>query len=240
MTRRIPLVTLALIALNVLVYLFGPSVSGQTLPAGAPTECAQAVFAQRYGAVPVELTRNQPIHIAPAAVVDGRVVSCPKPGFHKRPFVSALTSTFVHANAVHLIGNMVVLLALGATVERRMGRGVFAAFYLVCGYTAAYGFAFAMPGETGPLIGASGAIAGVLGAYLWLRPGDWLTPLFAVPFLVPLPLPAWLVGSPGANVAYLAHVVGFVVGLSLAMAWTGRGSTPRTPSPSRAGSPVPT
>ncbi|MGQ0843382.1 MAG: rhomboid family intramembrane serine protease [Sporichthyaceae bacterium] len=229
MNRRIPLVTFALIALNALVYLLGPSASAQALPAGTSSECAQAVFAQRYGAVPRELSHNQTLTVEAAAEVDGRVVSCPAPEFEKSPPVSALTSMFVHAGLVHLLGNMLLLLVVGCAVERHMGSLGFALFYLVCGYTAAYGFAFTVPNDTAPLIGASGAIAGVLAAHVWLRPREWLLPVLALPFLVPVPGPAWLVGAPGGNVAYVAHAVGAAVGLILALVWFGA-------RPERAGS----
>jgi membrane associated rhomboid family serine protease len=218
MKRRIPLITLALAGANAAVYGLGPRANA----GGGSAECARAVFEQRYGAVPWELTHNRASSVDPVAAVAGRVVSCPTPDFHKNPAMSALTSMFVHASAAHLIGNLIVLLIAGWAVERRMGSARFAALYLVCGYTAAYGFAFSAPNDTTPLIGASGAIAGVVAAHIWLRPRDPVVPLLAIPLLVPFPGPSWLVGPAGGNVAYAAHVVGLVVGLTLTALWMGR------------------
>lgn len=213
MNRRLPLVTLALIALNVTVFMLGPRATPQE---GLSARCAEAVFIQRYGAVPWELTHNQ--------VLTGRVAGCPMPDFDKSPAVSALTSTFLHAGAAHLLGNLVLLALVGFAVERRLGSAPFAVLYLICGYTAAYGFAFTVPDDTRPLIGASGAIAGVLGAYIWLYPRQVVLPLLTLPLLLPLPGPAWLVGQPSGNVAYVAHAVGLVAGLILAAMWVGRSS----------------
>jgi membrane associated rhomboid family serine protease len=216
--RRIPLVTVALSGVNAAVYLLGPRAQAQ----GGSAECARAVFEQRYGAVPLELTHNQASSVEPVASVAGRIVHCPMPEYDKNPAVSALTSMFVHASAAHLIGNLIVLLVAGWAVERRIGSIRFAALYLVCGYTAAYGFAFSAPNDTSPLIGASGAIAGVVAAHIWLRPRDPVVPLLAIPLLVPFHAPSWLVGQEGSNVAYAAHVVGLAVGLMLTALWVGR------------------
>jgi membrane associated rhomboid family serine protease len=130
---------------------------------------------------------------------------------------------------------MLFLLIFGNNVEDRMGRLRFLIFYLACGYVAAYGFAAGNASSNETLIGASGAIAGVLGAYLVMFPKAKVTSL--VPFLlfIPLRLPAWLVlgfwfalqavyangggvGS-GANVAFLAHLVGFIFGALVALAF---------------------
>jgi membrane associated rhomboid family serine protease len=222
MTARLPVVTFALIAANVSVFLLGPRATTQL---GVSERCASTVFAQRYGAVPWELTHNQ-------ALSPDRVAGCRLPEFDKEPAVSALTSMFVHGGGAHLLGNLVLLALVGIAVERRMGSTAFAIFYLVCGYTAAYGFAFTVPNDTRPLIGASGAIAGVVAAHIWIRPRDWVVPLLGLFLLLPIPGPAWLVGAPGSNVAYTAHVVGLAVGLVLAIAWIG----PRDPARPTGGS----
>jgi membrane associated rhomboid family serine protease len=131
---------------------------------------------------------------------------------------------------------MLFLFIFGNNVEDRMGRLGYLLFYLLCGYVAAYGFAFTDPSSTAPLIGASGAIAGVLGAYLWLYPRAKVVSLVPFLFFLPLPLPAWMVlgswfllqavyangaGVGDGNVAYMAHVVGFTVGLLLTMLYIG-------------------
>jgi membrane associated rhomboid family serine protease len=140
---------------------------------------------------------------------------------------------------------MSILQIFGNNVEGRMGHVRYLLFYVACGYAAAYGFALTNSSSTTPLIGASGAVAGVLGAYLVLYPRVrvWIL----VPFLLflPLRLPAWLVlgfwfalqafyssgeaVAEAGTVAYLAHVVGFVAGMLLA--WPLKPGTPPPPEP---------
>jgi membrane associated rhomboid family serine protease len=138
---------------------------------------------------------------------------------------------------------MLFLWVFGNNVEDRLGRIRYLLFYLVCGYAAAYAFALVSPDSTTPLIGASGAIAGVLGAYLVLYPRARVWSL--VPFLlfIPLRLPAWLVlglwfllqwaysagfaVSQAGDVAYLAHVAGFLLGALLALPLRARPPAPR-------------
>ncbi len=111
-------------------------------------------------------------------------------------------------------------------MEERLGRVRFALFYLASGYVATYGYALGHPTSTQTLVGASGAIAGVLGGYLFLRPKARVTSLLPFLFFLPLRFPAWLVlgfwfvlqwlaartQQTGPGVAYLAHVVGFTFG----------------------------
>lgn len=167
------------------------------------------------------------------------------PTYDKSPPLSVLTAMFLHGSWLHLLGNMLFLLIFGNNIEDRLGHVRFAVFYVVCGYAAAYGFAYLNADSADPLIGASGAIAGVLGAYLVLYPRARVWVL--VPFLVflPLRLPAWLVlgfwfalqavyssgggVSTAGTVAYEAHVVGFLVGMLLA--WPLRPGTPPPPEP---------
>jgi membrane associated rhomboid family serine protease len=153
---------------------------------------------------------------------------CPVPRpFPKVPPVSVLTAMFVHGGWLHLIGNMLFLHVFGDNVENRMGRLRFAVFYLTAGCLATYGFALAHPGSPRSLVGASGAISGALGAYLYLCPRARVTSVFPFLFFVPLRFPAWTVlcfwfvlqwlaargaGGSGPQVAYLAHVVGFAFG----------------------------
>jgi len=149
---------------------------------------------------------------------------------------------------LHLAGNMLFLFVFGNNVEDRLGPVRYLIFYLVCGYLATYGFALADPGSTETLVGASGAIAGVLGAYLVLFPHARVTSLVPFLFFIPVWLPAWVVlGSwfvlqwlyfqgagmgQGAGVAYLAHVVGFAAGVILILLFGGRRARrPPPPSP---------
>ncbi|MGQ0466034.1 MAG: rhomboid family intramembrane serine protease [Sporichthyaceae bacterium] len=235
-TKRFAVVTYLLILLNVAVYFFGPSLSSEGLPANAPQACSEEAFIQHYAAVPRELTEN---HVDPdrrfTTIEDGRRVACDA-DYSKSAPLSALTSMFLHGGLLHLLGNMLFLFVFGNNVEDRFGRLKFLLFYLLCGYTAAYAFAFTTPNSDAPLVGASGAIAGVLGAYLWLFPRARVIALVPFLFFIPLPIPAWAVlsswfllqavyanggGLGEGQVAYVAHVVGFAVGLVLTIVFIG-------------------
>jgi membrane associated rhomboid family serine protease len=141
---------------------------------------------------------NQPLRRVPTGdvgAVGGNEVSCEtaRPSYHKIPALSVLSAMFLHGGWLHLLGNMLFLWIFGNNVEDRFGRIRYLLFYLLCGYVAAYGFALADPDSTTPLIGASGAIAGVLGAYIVLFPRARVWSLVPVLFFIPLRLPAWLV-----------------------------------------------
>ncbi|MFG3357449.1 rhomboid family intramembrane serine protease [Streptomyces griseofuscus] len=248
--RRTPWVTYALIAANVLVFLATPGMPG-SLTGGENLAqlCHMEAFMDRFAAVPSELIHGRVPQLVPTGQVGvgphgpGCVVA-PR-GFHKSPPLSVFTAMFVHGSWLHLLGNMLFLLIFGNNVEDRMGHVRYAVFYFVCGYAAGYGFALLNAGSGDPLIGASGAIAGVLGAYivLWPRARVWVL----VPFLVflPLRLPAWLVlgfwfvlqavyssgqgVSDAGTVAYVAHVIGFLVGLLIALPL--KPGTPPPPEP---------
>jgi membrane associated rhomboid family serine protease len=232
--RRTPWVTYALIAANVVVFLLTPgnptSVSGSMT---VQDQCRQLEFYDHYAAIPQELTHNDPLNqvATGTATREGTRVGCVigKPTYEKVPFLSAITSQFLHGGWLHLLGNMLFLLIFGNNVEDRMGRVKFLVFYLLAGIIAAYGFALADPNSAETLIGASGAIAGVLGAYLVMFPKARVWSLVPFLFFIPLRLPAWLVlglwfvlqwayasgaaVSSAGNVAYLAHVVGFGFGV---------------------------
>jgi membrane associated rhomboid family serine protease len=235
--RRRPIVTWLLIAANVAIFVFlTPAVSSiagvRTGPAA--NACQQQQFFEKWGAIPKELLTNAQL---PAAH-DGRVVRladgnvgcevAAPPTFRKIPVLSVLTSMFLHGSWLHLIGNMLFLAVFGNNVEDRMGRLVYLFFYLACGFVATYGFALVEQGSRTTLIGASGAIAGVLGAYLVLFPKARVIGLVSILFFLPFWLPAWVVlgfwfvlqylyfagigVSSGGEVAYGAHVIGFLFG----------------------------
>ncbi|MFJ4521309.1 rhomboid family intramembrane serine protease [Streptomyces sp. NPDC088810] len=248
--RRTPWVTYALIAANVLVFLTMPGTAGAVAGGGRLAQlCDVQAFMDHYAAVPRELIHHQMPRLVPTGDVGvgphgpGCVVA--PPAYDKSPALSVFTAMFLHGGWLHLLGNMLFLLIFGNNVEDRMGHIRYFLFYVVCGYAAGYGFALLNASSSDPLIGASGAIAGVLGAYLVLYPKARVWVL--VPFLVflPLRLPAWLVlgfwfglqavyssghGVSGAGtVAYAAHVVGFVAGMLLA--WPLKPGTPPPPEP---------
>lgn len=248
--RRRPVVTYALIAANVVVFVISPIANllgddGQ----GLRHACAVHQFLEDYGAVPRELVTNHSLPEQQLAVTNpatGATFTCPVDNFDTPPALSVLTAMFIHGGWAHLLGNMLFLLIFGNNIEDRMGRLRYLLFYLVAGYVASYGFAFTYPASTTTLVGASGAIAGVLGAYLVAYPRARVISL--VPFLLflPLRLPAWLVlglwfllqwvyfqgygVASQAGVAYAAHVYGFIFGLLLALLVLRR-PPPRPPRP---------
>jgi membrane associated rhomboid family serine protease len=151
-------------------------------------------------------------------------------------WVTLFSSMFMHGGFLHIAGNMLFLWVFGNNIEDRLGRVKFLLFYLLAGLIAVYTQALIDPGSTAPTIGASGAIAGVLGAYAWLFPrARVLTLIFIIFFVTVVEIPAlillalWFilqfvpalgqvaVGSGGdQGVAYFAHVGGFVFGSAVA------------------------
>ena len=145
--------------------------------------------------------------------------------------LTVLTSMFLHGGWLHLIGNMLYLWIFGNNIEDSMGHGRFIVFYLLCGIAAALAQSLPDPGSVVPMVGASGAIAGVLGAYLVLFPLarvlvliplGFLSRLIRVPAVIVLGFwfvlqfisGASLAGNEG-GVAYWAHVGGFIAGVIL-------------------------
>ncbi|MEJ3742126.1 rhomboid family intramembrane serine protease [Actinomycetes bacterium KLBMP 9797] len=252
-TRRTPWVTYLLIALNLIVFLLSPAADTSGVQNVSLAElCQQEAFYDRYAAIPRELTDNEPLPVAPTGAVgeDARGAGCVvgPPTYDKIPAVSVLYSMFLHGGWLHLLGNMLFLWVFGNNVEDRLGRLRYLLFYLAAGYAAAYAFAFANGDAVQPLIGASGAVSGVLGAYLMLYPRARVWSLVPILFFIPLRLPAWLVlglwfvvqwvysagyaVSDAGSVAYLAHVAGFLFGMLVAIPLTPRRGPPRRRLPS--------
>jgi len=247
-TRRAPVVTYALIAVNVVAFLLSPVPQASLGSATATQSCRDTAFFFRWGAQPTELAHNHALAFAIGSPVGA--ASCaevPAP-YDKIPVLSALTSMFVHGGWLHLLGNMLFLWIFGNNVEDRLGRLRYLLFYLGIGMAAAYCFAVTRPNSIEPLVGASGAIAGVLGAYLVWYPRAKITSLFVI---LPIRLPAWVVlggwfglqavyahgvQAQGGGVAYLVHVFGFGFGAAIALLLRGstgrrqRGNPPRAPA----------
>jgi membrane associated rhomboid family serine protease len=214
-TVRTPVVTFALIALNVAVWL---------LLQGAGSGQALAASVCNYGLIPGELT----LQARPGAgFAMGEGLAClVDPG---RATEHVLTSMFLHGGWMHLIGNMWFLWLFGNNVEDSMGRGRFIVFYLLCGLGAALAQVFADPSSIIPMVGASGAISGVMGAYIVLYPRVRVFTLVPIViFITSVALPAWVMlgywmllqvlgglGGQESGVAFWAHVGGFVAGLLL-------------------------
>ncbi len=196
-SRTTPYVTIGLIVVNALVFLYEMTLGDPTLEE----------FILYFGLVPAAFS-----------------------------WVTVLTSMFLHGGVLHFGGNMLFLCIFGDNVEDRMGHGRFVAFYLLCGAAAALAQTAMSPDSVVPMVGASGAVAGVMGAYFVLYPHSrivTLVPLFVffhvmeVPALVFLGL--WFVlqfvsgvgsiaaatgGEPAGGIAFWAHVAGFVAGVS--------------------------
>jgi membrane associated rhomboid family serine protease len=214
-----PIVTVGIIALNVIAWLF---IEG----AGAGRAVDAAVC--NYGLIPGEILQRVPpgsgVEMAPGVVcaVD------PSPQYW-----TVLTSMFMHGGWMHLIGNMVFFWVFGNNIEDAMGHVRFALFYIMCGVAAAATQVLVTPSSTVPMVGASGAISGILGAYLLLYPrvrvhavvflGFYVTSI-AIPAFVMLGY--WIVlqllsslSSLGARqtggTAFFAHIGGFAAGLVL-------------------------
>ncbi|MFH9348472.1 rhomboid family intramembrane serine protease [Kitasatospora sp. NPDC017646] len=236
-----PAVTYALIAVNTLVFLLGPAAGLNPMYGTGLTQvCTEQRYEQRWGAVPAELLTGHPLTAEQLAEGPDPVPGCPAaPTPGKRPAVSALTGLFLHAGWLHLLGNLLFLHVFGPTVERRVGRVRYLLFYLAAGSLASYGFALAeahSPDSTRVLIGASGAISAVLGAYLRFHPRARVTALVPLLLFLPLRFPAWLVlglwfalqwwsvHSAGPGVAYLVHVIGFSAGFLYACTVVGHPS----------------
>ncbi|WP_247889105.1 rhomboid family intramembrane serine protease [Azospirillum brasilense] len=207
-TRRTPVVTMALIALCVMVFLWQLSLGAR----------AGNLAVYSFGLVPAVLfgyaDLPEPLRVVP-------------------PWMSVVTSMFMHGGFLHLAGNMLYLWIFGNNVEDSMGRGRFVVFYLLCGTAAALAQSFAAPTSQVPMVGASGAIGGVLGAYLVLHPRAnvgvffWfiiIVRVISVPAV--LVLGFWFLGQilsgvttptsdDSGGVAFWAHVGGFVMGAAL-------------------------
>ncbi len=150
------------------------------------------------------------------------------PEYHLVPaWVTLFTAMFLHGGLMHLIGNMLYLWVFGDNIEDSMGHPRFVAFYLLCGVVAGLAHIAADPASEVPTIGASGAVSGVLGAYLILHPRArvlipiWIIPLYLPAYLLLViwigfqVLSAWVGGAAGGGVAWWAHIGGFVAGAIL-------------------------
>ncbi len=207
-TSRFPFVTVALIAANTVVFL---------VQAAAPHGLALAAL--RFGAVPYEITHFRTL-AEPAAFP---------------PLLTLLTSMFLHGSLLHLLGNMLYLWIFGNNVEDRLGPVRFTLFYLASGLAAALTHIAFQPSSRLPMIGASGAIAGVLGAYWLLYPRARVkTFVFLIFYIDVIPIPAGIVlglwfllqvlnVGIGGGVAWFAHIGGFLAGILFIRLALGKG-----------------
>ncbi|HWO01939.1 MAG TPA: rhomboid family intramembrane serine protease [Blastocatellia bacterium] len=230
-----PIVVYTIIAINLAVFLLLQQ-AGQT-PQGER-------FTYGYSVIPHEITTGTDL-TAPVVVpgapptIDRRTGRREQPVIPEAPgpnpiYLTLLTSMFMHGGWLHLLGNMLYLWIFGDNIEDNFGHFRFLLFYLICGLVAAFAQIFADPTSIIPSLGASGAIAGVLGAYLIMFPRNRVRNLvFFGFFFTTIELPAvivlgfWIViqivqqymssfeFAQSGGVAYMAHIGGFVSGLLL-------------------------
>jgi membrane associated rhomboid family serine protease len=231
-TDRFPVVTVALIALNVIAYFFWQQ-GGLTF--GDPSNAHYFSNLIDYAQFPYEIT-----HPGDHCEAVGQAIACEgMPGVQgtaepqPATWLTLFTSMFMHGGLLHLGGNMLFLWIFGNNVEDSMGPVKFVVFYLLGGLAATAGQVLVGPNSAVPNVGASGAIAGVLGGYILLFPrARVITVIFIVFFFTILELPAMLIlgfwfveqvlfgyfdlntgGHAEGGVAYFAHIGGFVFGL---------------------------
>jgi membrane associated rhomboid family serine protease len=205
-TRTVPFVNHALVAVNIAVFIY------QVLLAVDGGPQATMAFIERLAVTPAVL-------LSPASWSQAPVP----------PPATLMTSMFVHGSFLHLAGNMLYLWVFGDNIEDSMGHLKYLVFYIACGLGAAVAQVAVAPSSALPMVGASGAIAGVLGAYLVLHPTNQvLTLVFLVIFIRVMYLPAvvllglWFIiqifsalNDGGGGVAWYAHIGGFLVGVLL-------------------------
>ncbi|MGH7311997.1 MAG: rhomboid family intramembrane serine protease [Candidatus Rokuibacteriota bacterium] len=217
-SRTVPLVTVGCIGANVVAFLY--QVSLQLSPDPEALRAAQE-FIVEFGVIPCRLTGT-----------------CPAPAAFPHPVVTVFTSMFLHGGLFHIAGNMLYLWIFGNNVEDTLGHSRFLVFYLLCGLAAAAAQTLVNPHSAVPMIGASGAVSGVLGAYLLAFPHARVLTLITFGFFIRFSyIPAvvvlgfWIVvqflngfitwsaatagRDPGGGVAWFAHMGGFGAGLVL-------------------------
>ena len=224
-TRRFPILTVSLIVINVIVFVMDSLNRVKII--GYP-------ILTQYGFVrPISYIGALTLHysMVPYNVTTGA------PG----AWLTIFTSMFLHANWLHIGGNMLYLWIFGSVVEDALGRPRYLLFYFVAGFAAALAQIYSNPLSQVPTIGASGAIAGVMGAYLILYPGASIlsiVPIFFIGMLMNVPAvlvigfwallqfvdASWLGGGDlqGGGIAYFAHIGGFATGVILILLMGGR------------------
>lgn len=210
--KKTAFVTIALLVINVVVFFF--------------LETESMVLG--YGLIPQEILTNtdfiQPIKIAH---LNESIPQAPGP---TPIFLTIISSMFLHGDIWHLLGNMLFLWIFADNIENIWGSSKFIFFYLLCGVGAAFAQIASDMGSVSPMIGASGAISGVMGAYLVLFPRNKIRMLFF--YFIRFNVSAWVLliiwfamqalagfapSEEGDNVAYSAHIGGFVVGVVYAL-----------------------
>ncbi len=189
-TERFPLVTIGLILINIIVFLW---------QVFSPFD--QRTIMMNYGAVPANILSLEKIQ-------------------ELRPAMTVFTSMFLHGGILHIAGNMLYLWVFGNNIEDKVGHIKFLFFYLMCGITAAYSQAVMSADSTIPMAGASGAVAGVLGAYVLLFPRAKVHTLIFLGFYIDIvKLPALIVIGFWAIIQFINGIISRSVAVSGGVAW---------------------
>jgi membrane associated rhomboid family serine protease len=196
-----PFITIAIILINIIVFVYQLSIG----------DWGERLFIVRAGAIPYEISHLRDLH---------------PPNLVPIPF-TIFTALFIHGGIAHLAGNMIYLWIFGDNIEDRLGHLRFLLFYLIAGMIATLAHVLLAPASHTPMIGASGAIAGILGAYLILFPRATVSTLiflFIFIDIVKIPALVFLVlwfafqlmsSGHGGNIAWYAHIGGFIAGVIL-------------------------
>jgi membrane associated rhomboid family serine protease len=220
-TRRRPWANRILLLANIVVFVFLEPWSGSV--------CQQEAFFLEHAAIPAEIVQGEPLDAREVAASTSPACNL-SPVADKPVYLAIVTAMFMHAGWAHLLGNMLFLWIFGNNVEERFGHVRYIGFYLLSGAIATLVFAWPEGDSLVSLVGASGAIAGVLGSYFVMFPFApvvvVIPPLFFFPFRLPaaIVLGLWfalqllevrVTQMAGGGVAYLAHVAGFIAGIVL-------------------------
>jgi len=212
-----PIVNYAIIGLNVLVFVLLQQLG------------TNETFDYAFALVPKEITTGVDL-VGPQIIVDPLTGEAARIMLYDTPlpvYFNFITSMFMHGGFMHLFGNMMFLLIFGDNLENLIGHVKYAVFYLVCGFAAALAQIFMDPNSVIPMLGASGAISGVLGGYVVLFPTrqvraiifNFLTTIPAIGaigiWIVYQLILGWFTPAGTGGVAYAAHIGGFVAGAAL-------------------------
>jgi membrane associated rhomboid family serine protease len=213
------------------------------------------LFEYRWAAVPCELRTGKPVVVVPEDSVAARSDQCvvpaaglsvPQTAFpHKNVWLAIFFSMFLHASILHVLGNMLFLWIFGNNVEDQLGPVAFLALYLGGGIVASLVYVVGNLDSTSPLLGASGAIAVVMGAYIVWWPRARILSVIPPFFFLPFRIPAWIVlglwfvlqlfTQSSSGVATAAHIGGFVFGALVALVLARTAGFPRQTTTRRFG-----
>jgi membrane associated rhomboid family serine protease len=235
-TTTKPVLTIAIIVACIFIF-------GFIQPHRSPED---QVWTVEHAAIPCEVVHGEPLSNQLSEQCDGQlafdgVPNSVEPFPHKNVFLALVVSMFLHGSWLHVLGNMLFLWIFGNNIEERLGPVGYGVFYLVSGIVASIAHIATQPNSTVPVVGASGAIAGVMGAYLVLYPKArvlTIIPLFIFLQFVYLPAYVVLIGwlilqfftNPNTGVAVAAHIGGFIFGAVVGLFLRGR-AQPAAPLP---------